>query len=205
MDVQLKEIIEKIKLEGVKNAEEKSAQIIHDTKQKANEIIAGAHKEASEIISRARKESDRFEQSGKEALKQAGRDLILTLKTKVMDLFNEVIQTEVKSSLTEHVLEETIISLIKSWNKKSVGEVRILLSPADLKKIENKLRLKLAEEIKRGVEIKPFPQIEAGFRVSIKDGSAYYNFSDQGIAEILAEYLNRRLAENIKEAIQKEN
>jgi V/A-type H+-transporting ATPase subunit E len=62
----------------------------------------------------------------------------------------------------------------------------------------------LAVELQKGVELKPFPEIEAGFRIAMKDGSAYYNFTDRGIAEILAEYLNPKIAEIVQEAAQKE-
>lgn len=208
MDVQLKELIEKIKDEGVKSAEEKAAQIIHGAEQKAGDILAGAHKEASGIIANARAESARLDHSGREALKQAGRDLILSLKSRLEELFKTVIETGVKESLPGQVLEEAIIKLITSWSAKKVADLQVLLSPQDLEKVEKTLRSKLASELKKGLEIRPIPEIAAGFRVSMKDGSAYYNFSDQGIAEILTEYLNPRLSELILEAIagpEKEN
>ena len=74
----------------------------------------------------------------------------------------------------------------------------------DLEKLEKQLKSRLAGELKKGVELKPFPEIEAGFRIAMEDGSAYYNFTDQGIAEILAEFLNPKIAEIVQEATQKE-
>jgi V/A-type H+-transporting ATPase subunit E len=59
--------------------------------------------------------------------------------------------------------------------------------------------------LKKGIELKPFPELQAGFRIAMKDGSAYYNFSDQGIAEILAEYMNPRIAEIVQEAVEEES
>jgi len=53
--------------------------------------------------------------------------------------------------------------------------------------------------------LNPFPELQAGFRIAMKDGSAYYNFSDQGIAEIMAEYMNPRIAEIVREAVGKES
>jgi V/A-type H+-transporting ATPase subunit E len=37
--------------------------------------------------------------------------------------------------------------------------------------------------------------VQAGFRISTKDGSAYYDFSDEGIAEMLSAFVSPRLAE----------
>ena len=52
---------------------------------------------------------------------------------------------------------------------------------------------------KKGLEIKPTADAKAGFVVSEKSGNAYYNFTSEGIAEILAEYLNPRLAEIVRD------
>jgi V/A-type H+-transporting ATPase subunit E len=39
----------------------------------------------------------------------------------------------------------------------------------------------------------------------MKDGSAYYNFTSEGIAEILGEYVNPSLGELIQRAVDKES
>lgn len=205
MDVQLQELIDKIKSEGIKSAEKESARVLRNAQHKANDIIASAHDEASGIIGKAKEEIDRFEHTAKEAVKQAGRNTILSLRTRITELFDVLIAEQTKEAYTPKVLEEAIVSLIKSWSKEQIPNLRVLLSPSDLKKIEKQLKSRLAAELKKGVELKPFPELGAGFRIAMKDGSAYYNFTDQGIAEILAEYLNPKIAEIVQEAAQKEN
>jgi V/A-type H+-transporting ATPase subunit E len=81
----------------------------------------------------------------------------------------------------------------------------VLLPPAELKKIEGALRSSLAEELRKGMELKPFPALKAGFRIGMKDGSAYFDFTAEEIANILGEYLNPRLAELVEEAAKKES
>jgi V/A-type H+-transporting ATPase subunit E len=205
MDVQLQELIDKIKSEGIKTAEEESARVLKEAEHKSNDIIAGAHKEASGIIAKAKQEANRFEQTAKEAVKQAGRNTILSLRTRITEIFDAVIAEETKQAYSLKVLEEAIVSLIKAWNKKQIPNLQVLLSVPDLKKIEKQLKSRLAAELKKGIELKPFPELQAGFRIAMKDGSAYYNFSDQGIAEILAEYMNPRIAEIVQEAVEEES
>ena len=200
MDVQLQELIDKIKSEGIKSAEKESKKIIREAQQKANEIIASAHDEASAIIAKGRDEAHRFEQTGKEAVQQAGRNTILSLRTRITELFDALIAQEIREAYNPKVLEEAVVSLIKAWNREQVPNLRILLSASDLKKIEKQLKSRLSAELKKGVELKPFPELQAGFRVAMKDGSAYYNFTDEGIAEILAEYLNPKVAEIVRPA-----
>jgi V/A-type H+-transporting ATPase subunit E len=205
MDVQLQELIDKIKSEGIKTAEQESARVLREAEHKANDIIADAHKEASSIIAKAKAEAHRFEQTAKEAVKQAGRNIILSLRTRVIEIFDAVIAEETKQAFSLKVLEEAIVSLIKAWNKERIPNLQVLLSASDLKKIEKQLKSRLAAELKKGVELKPFPELRAGFRIAMKDGSAYYNFSDQGIAEILAEYMNPRIAEIVQQSGEKES
>jgi V/A-type H+-transporting ATPase subunit E len=204
MDVQLQELIEKIKSEGIKSAEEESARVLREAQQKANDIVAEAHDKASGIIAKAKEEVQRFEYTAKDAVAQAGRNTILSLRTRITELFDALIEKQTRAAYTPEALEEAIVSLIKSWSKKQIPNLQVLLSSSDLKKVEKQLKSRLAEELKKGVELKPFPEIEAGFRIVMKDGSAYYNFTDQGIAEILAEYLNPKIAEIVQEATKKE-
>jgi V/A-type H+-transporting ATPase subunit E len=50
------------------------------------------------------------------------------------------------------------------------------------------------------VELKADRNLGAGFRIAGKDGSAYYDFSSESVAELLAAYLNPRLGEILKTA-----
>ena len=175
MDVQLQELIEKIKSEGIKTAEEESERVVKQAQHKANEILAAAHDEASAIVTKAQEEAKRFEQTAKDAIQQAGRNTVLGLRTRIIELFDALIAEEAKEAYTPKALEESVVSLIKAWSKDRVADLEILLPAGDLKRIEAKLKSRLAAELKKGVELKPFKEIEAGFRVAMKDGSAYYN------------------------------
>ena len=201
MEVQLKELIEKIKSDGIKDAEVKAAGIVKDAEAKADEIVAKAKKEASRIIAGAKEEAVKSEQSGREALKQAGRDLVLNLQTKITDLFNIIIKKEVAAAMDDKVLAETIVKLIGSW-KNGTDNLQVLLSEKDYRNVENVLRTKLADQIKKGFEVKASKNLDAGFLVSVKDGSAYHNFSAEGISEVLSEYLNPRISSLLNEGLK---
>jgi len=103
--------------------------------------------------------------------------------------------------MDEKVLAETIVKLISSW-KGDISDLQVLLSEKDYKNVENVLRSKLADQIKKGFEVKASSHLDAGFLVSEKDGSAYHNFSAEGIAEVLSEYLNPRISALLNEGIK---
>lgn len=204
MDVRLKELIETIKADGLKQADEASARVIAEAERKAAGIIAAAKTEASEILSRAHHETDRRVMSGDEALRQSGRDLILNVSKQLERMFSAVTRQELKSALSPSVLESAVVSVVKNWKRDSQEPVTVLVPAADLEKIETHLRAKLAGELASGVEIVPTEGLKSGFRIAEKDGSAYYDFSSDSIAEALSAYLNPRLAALLREAAGKE-
>ncbi|HUX22300.1 MAG TPA: V-type ATP synthase subunit E [Spirochaetia bacterium] len=198
MDVQLKELIETIKKEGVHSAEERAAEIVKAAEKKSADMVDHAQKEAERIIAKAKEEAARAEQSGKDALKQAGRDLLLNLRGSITKVFDSVIRQETGNALHGKILEESIVTLLKSWDGATLGKLDVVLAPNDLSALESSLRARLAGEMSKGVEIKANPGAKAGFRITEKDGNAYYDFTAEGIAEVLSEYLSPRLAELIQ-------
>jgi V/A-type H+-transporting ATPase subunit E len=198
MDIQLKELIETIKKEGIDSADSKAAEIVLEAEKRGKSIIEKAEEEAARLLAETKREIARNEQSSREAIAQAGRDLILGLQKRITALFDGLVKTEAGTALRGAGLENAVVGLIKAWAEKGSTQLAALLPEEELRKIESSLLAKLGDELKKGVVLKPIPQIDAGFRIAERDGSAYYDFTAEGVAEILAEYLNPKLAEIMK-------
>lgn len=204
MDVQLQELIDKIKAEGVQQAQAKSEQIIEEAQSSAGSIVAEAKKEAASIVEAAKAEADRAAQAGRDALAQAGRDLLLGLRRHLEKLFAQVVEAEVAEGLGGEVLERAILSVFDSMSAAEPEHTELNLSETDAARLSSRLMAKLGEKVRSGVTITPSPRISAGFRVSVENGTAYYNFSPREIAEVLAAFLNPRLAEALDSAVSEE-
>jgi V/A-type H+/Na+-transporting ATPase subunit E len=200
MDVQLQELIDKIKSDGVASAEKEAAEINQQAKQKADEIVGEAEKKAAEKLQETEREVEQMVRTGKDALTQAGRDLILTLQARITTLFDELIRDEAALAFSGNALEEIIPKLLSSWTSEDSESIDVVLSEADLKSVEAGLKAKLKDRLNEGMEIKSSAGIDGGFRISVKDGSAYYNFTPGEIAGALGEYLNPRLNEMLQQA-----
>ncbi len=201
MDVQLKELIERIKSEGIENAENEADRIIKESQEAAKKIVADAESEADTIRKKAEEDAAKREETGRASLKQAGRDVILSVEKRLQEIFDRIIYQETSQVLKGNILEEAVMQVVKNWDS-DVTDLKVLIAEDELKKIEESLRKKLSTKLAEGVEIKPLPKTEAGFQISMKDGSAYYNFTAEGIAELLSQFLNPRLAEILKEAAE---
>ncbi|MDR1894674.1 MAG: V-type ATP synthase subunit E [Spirochaetales bacterium] len=202
MDVQLKELIETIKAEGIKEADAKAQEILSSAEARSRELLEAAKGEGERIVASARSEAARLGEAGREALKQAGRDLILKLEARIKSFFDVLLQSETAQAYSTQVLENAILSLVSSFRPQDLEGKVIELSPGDFAKLESALRSRLGDQLKSGLEIKPFSGIDAGFRIGEKDGAAYYNFTHQGLAEMLSQLLNPQLSALLKEAVK---
>jgi len=201
MDIQLEELLQKIKQEGVAPAEQEAARIAADADASQKKIIAGAQKEAEEIVSRAKAEAAKFEEAGKASLKQASRDVFLSLKDRVGVMVAELVKEETKKAYGPEVLKDAIPAAVKALAGGADESNFEVLLPASVRdELEKHFHAAFADLLKAGVEIKPCSDIDAGFRVASRDGSAYYDFSAEAISELLARHLNDRLSEIVRSA-----
>jgi len=201
MDVQLQELIDKIKKDGVAAAEKDSAKIIEASEKKAEAIIADAQKKAAEIIKSAKSETEKMEKASEEAIIQAGRNLLLSFKDSLVNELNGLIQAETTKAVSKDVLAKLVPETVKAWAKNAdASELSVLLSEKDLKALQTSLTSALKSEIKKGLEIKPDKTLTAGFRIGIKNGAAYYDYSAEALSEMFAAYLNPKVAALLKTA-----
>lgn len=205
MDDQLQSLIDKIKKEGVASAETSAAQIIAEAEKKAAQIVADARSQADGIVKEAKAESERLEKSSEDAIKQAGRNLLISFRDGITSELKKIIEAETESAYSKELLEKLIPETVKTWADKSeVNNLSLLLSEKDLASLEAGLKSALKDEISKGLEIKPDKTLSNGFRIGLKDGSAFYDYSAESVAELFALYLNPKVAGLLKEAAKEE-
>ena len=195
MDVQLQELIDKIKKDGVASAEKEAAKIIAAAEKKAETIIADAQSKAEQIIKNGKNETQRIEKASEEAIVQAGRNMLLSFKDSLIQKLDGLILTETAKAQSKDVLAKLVPETVKAWAKNAdASELSVLLSEKDLKALEKGLTASLKAEIKKGLEIKPDKTLTAGFRIGVKNGAAFYDYSAEALSEMFAAYLNPKVA-----------
>ena len=205
MDVQLQELIDKIKKDGVVTAEAEASKIVEASEKKAEGIIADAQAKAAEIIKNAKAETDRMEKASEEAIIQAGRNMLLSFKDSLIGELDGLIKAETEKAESKEVLTKLIPETVKAWAKNAdASELSVLLSEKDLKILESALTSELKAEVSKGLEIKPDKTLSAGFRIGVKNGAAYYDYSAESLSEMFAAYLNPKVAALIKIAAKDE-
>jgi len=194
MEMELGGLIEKIKREGVEEAEKKAQSILHHAEKKAHEIISKAEHDGKKIIANAEEEAKKIKKHAEESIKQSIRDAVLMLKQRVTDLFDSILKQHIQKDISGTVLRDAIVKMIEHFKKDGSLNVEILLNEKDKAVLEEVVLSILSAEIKKGVTFRISPSIEAGFRIGEKDKNYYYDFSGEALTESLKIYLNPKFA-----------
>jgi len=198
MEIQVQELIDKIKKDGIKAATEEANKIKAEADTEARRIVETAKKEAGDLLERAKQDAARSEKAGIAALEQASRNLILAFKDEVQALLNKIINEKVSANFNEDVLKNALPELIKSWAAKGGADLAVILPESELSKLQGYFNDRLRDELSKGVELKSNRKLTSGFHISNKEGSVYYDFSSEAVAKQLSAYLNPKLAELLK-------
>ena len=198
MEVQLSELIEKIKKDGIESAQAEAAKLRAAAEAEAKRIVDEAKHDAVKIVEKAKIDAQISEKAGVAALEQAARNLILAFKSEIQELLNSLTAQTVSASYSSDTVKDILPDLIKNWALKNTDSLTVLLPESEVKKLEGAFLSKLNSVLKGGVDIKANKKLDSGFHIAEKDGSAFYDFSAESVAAMLSAYLNPRLAEIVK-------
>ncbi len=201
MDTQVEELIDRIKKDGVDAAENSASEIISQAEKEAEKIISNAKAEAEKILKQAKEENARMEKASEDAIKQAGRNLLLAFRDSITKELSALVSDEVSKTYSKDMLSKLIPEVIKEWAKNTSAEdVSVLLNEKDLAEVESGLKAALKAEIAKGLTLKADNSISNGFRIGVKDGAAFYDYSAEAVAELFSAYLNPKVSALMKEA-----
>lgn len=202
MDVQLKELIEKIKNEGVGKAEAEAQTLILEAQKKASTLLAESEARVESMMTQAKQEIARQEAASRDALKQASRDMLLALEKKILALFQAAVREGVDAALVPGLVEKLALELAKAWASKGDQGVSVVLGSADAKALGASLQASLAKTLKGGVEVVPSDRFSKGIRVSGTASALTVDLSAGALADLLGEALQPALAEILRESVR---
>ncbi|MBO5463027.1 MAG: V-type ATP synthase subunit E [Clostridia bacterium] len=201
MEIQLQELIEQIKKDGVETAEAQAAAILETAKAEAKKIIADANTQADRVLSDAKNKNERTVKSGEDAIRQAGRNLLISFRESVAKELNAIIGENVSSVYSSDALSQLIVKAVECWlSKPEATDISVILSSDDLAKLEDTLLAELKTKILTGVTLKANDNVDGGFRIAVNGDGAYYDYSKEAVTDMLSSYLSPKITALLKEA-----
>ena len=201
MEIQLQELIEQIKKDGVAVAEVEAKNIVETAQAEAQKIIADAHAEADKILANAKSENERMVKSSEDAIRQAGRNLLISFRESVARELNAVISENVNAVYSSDALSELIIKIVEKLAVNSdAGDIEVILNEKDADELQSLILSAIKEKMLKGVTLKPNNNFDGGFRIAVNNGSAYYDYSAEAVVDMLSNYLSPKITKLLKEA-----
>jgi len=206
MAEQIQELINKIKTEGIQQANEQSRQIEESAKQKAEKIINEAKKKADDLTASAKSDIEKRQKSSEMAIKQSARDSLITLKKEINAVLKKIVDSKFESMLSN----ENLFTLISQVTAKYIVEnpdnksAEIKLSKEEYEGFKNSFFNDLQNKLKIGITLKSSDDISGGFTISFDEGKSYFDFTVESLAGFISNFLNPELAELVKESVNEQ-
>lgn len=201
MEVQLQELIDQIRQEGVASGEAKAQAITEAAQADAEKILSDARAKADKMIADAKAETERMTKASEDAIRQAGRNLLLSFRESVAKELNAVAGEHVSAVYSSEALAQLIADIVSKWaDKPDAEDIAVILNEEELKKMEETLLAALKERLMTGVTLKANDNLDGGFGIAVKGGSAYYDYSAEAVVDMMAGYLDPRVTALLREA-----
>lgn len=183
MELQIQDLVNSIKNEGIENAKKEASKIIDAAQAKADAIVAQAKAEAEKIFEENKREIEILKQSASVSAQQAKRDAIISFRQEINEQYNSLLTENIAKAMNDEILAKLISSVIADSDVKNLT--------VEVKEVSEGLKAQLADRIKNGLEIRPVKTVRAGFKVIMKDGSGFIDCTDEEIAQMLNPFLGQ--------------
>jgi len=197
MPEELQSLLEKINEEGVKKGEETKNRIISDAGIEAGKIISDARAKADDIVKRAQTDADTVKSRGEAAVRQAVRDIVITLQGEILDRFKSVVKESTADAMTPDLMGKIILEMVKNYNAKNPSgeaDIELILAKKDIDAMEKLFKTSLVNSLKKNPSISLGQNFAAGVKISFKGEDVFFDFSDEAISDMICAYVGPRLA-----------
>ena len=193
-DQHLQALLDKIHTEGVDKANAEAKRIVATAETQAKATVTEAEKQASELAAKAERDSQAFARRATETVRQAARDVVLSVEKAILKQLETLLLTEITRSLDKPdklaSLTEAAVGAYLAGGQKDLT-VCLSEKAAD---VANALRQTFAKEAQAGVTLVLDPDTDAGFRIQLDRGRVEHDFTATAITEAIAQHLRPRLA-----------
>ena len=193
---ELQALLDKITEQELQKADEEKARILSQAKEEADYTVKKAKEEASSIVENAKREAAILQQKGEEALRQASRDVLLSLRSELEKRVKQAAETLLNANMKPATIADIVAKLIVNFIKAdgSSDDIQVLLNPDDIAAVEEALKLALADNLRANCTLAPSHSVSGGFKLVFKESGVMYDFTDKALAETVAAGLGGKLA-----------
>ena len=192
---ELQALFDRIDKEAIRKAEADKAKILADAKAEAERIVAQANEEAAQAKAAAAAEAETMRKKSEEALRQAGREILLEVRGEFERRVAGAVASLLKATLKPEALAGILATVCGNYLAKngSTDDISALVPAEQLAVLEDAVKAQLAAELKAKVSLAPSKALSGGFQLKFNGADVVYDFSDAALAEAIAAHLSPAL------------
>ena len=193
---ELQALLDKITEQELQKTEEEKAKILSQAQAEAKDTVRKAEETAKAIVEDAQRDAAILQQKGEEALRQASRDVLLSLRAELEKRVKQAAEALVNANMSPATIADIIAKLVVSFVKAdgSSDDIKVLLNPEEISAVEEALKASLADNLRANCALAPSNAVSGGFKLVFKETGVMYDFTDKALAETVAAGLGGKLA-----------
>ena len=197
MSEELQGLLNKIQAEGLEKAESERARLVAEAKAQAESIIADAKAQADKIRKDAETDAEASRKKADAAIKQAARDVIISLKDDLQEKLRAVVREAAAQAMTPEAMAGLIAKIAGQFAQNATG-AEVILSVREREDAAQKLIGCLPDVLKKNATVQLGRGFAAGFKIGFNDTEVFLDFSDEALADVICEFVGPKLAAVIK-------
>jgi V/A-type H+/Na+-transporting ATPase subunit E len=192
---ELQALLDRISEEGLRKAEAERAAILESAQAEARRVVSEATAAAARLVDEGRRAAALLREKGEQSLRQAARDVLLSLRGELEKRVTEVSKTLAGNALTPEAMAAIVADLARHFFESGGREQRleVLLNPGQVQALREGLGQALAADLRARVDLSPVPSVQAGFRLRASGSDLVYDFSDDALAAALSAFLSPKI------------
>ncbi len=201
MAEELQGLLDRIQKDALDKIAKEREAVVSSAKKESDALLAQAKQQAEDIVKKAKAEADAELQKSEAAMRQALRDILISLKTELLERLRRILKESVGTAMTAELMSGIIRQMVTAYisSGRTPDGVEALLSAKDLETMRSSLMASLAADIKVKPEFSLASDINAGIKIGFKGDDVFLDFSDDAIADLICSYLSPKLVAILKE------
>lgn len=193
MNDTLKELTDKIYLEGVEKGKKEASDLLAKAQEEASGIIEKAKADAASIIQQAQKAAEELDKNTRSELKLFAQQSVEALKTEITNLINgKIVTNSVNATLTDKdFMEKVILTFVENWAKND----KVVIETSDAEKLTNYFASNAKSLLNEKIIIKEVSGHKKEFTLQPENGSYKIKFGEEEFVEYFKEFLRPKLIE----------
>lgn len=191
----LEHLIATLKKEAIDAAEEQAGEIVAKAREEARAILEEAAATKTEMLRRAGAVAEATRQKGESALRQAARDLSVSVRNDLLTMLKGFLEREIENTFSPELMEKAVLKILEN-----VG------SGASLA-LSGNLDTQLADQIQQRLQasgewrtVSRDASLVNGFAISREPEGWTYRVTPEEVTELLYAYLAPKWIEILKKA-----